>query len=158
MAACPPPSVSEEGQVYSVCIMYFSCFTISTPLCSQNINKQIVNIADENIRNYSFLNKYHHTKSKNYFKRQNQIRHWIPMFIGTPCIYNFGQKLLKKVIFINLSTFIFVNSLFKIIILFEQNIPHEKNREIPLWKVKRNKKNKKYRLQGLHLGIPNSQF
>ena len=91
----------------------------------QSKHKQTnVNIADENIRNYSFLNKYHHTKSKNYFKRQNQI--------GTPCIYNFGQKLLKKVIFINLSTFISVNSLFKIIILFEQNIPHEKNREIPL--------------------------
>ena len=28
---------------------------ISTPVCSQNINKQIVNIADENITDYSFL-------------------------------------------------------------------------------------------------------
>ena len=35
---------SEDGQVYSVSILQFSYFT---PLCSQNINKQNVNIADE---------------------------------------------------------------------------------------------------------------
>jgi len=52
---------------------------LSTTICSQNINKQIVSIADENLR-------YHYTKSKNYFKRLYRIRHWIPMFIGTPCI------------------------------------------------------------------------
>ena len=28
---------------------------LSTPLCSQNINKQIVNIADENLTDYSFF-------------------------------------------------------------------------------------------------------
>ena len=29
-----------------------------------------------------------YTKSKNYLKRQYWIRHWIPMFIGTPCKNN----------------------------------------------------------------------
>ena len=28
---------------------------------------------------------YHYTKSKHYLKRRYRIRHWIPMFIGTPC-------------------------------------------------------------------------
>ena len=36
----------------------------STTVCSQNINKQIVNIADENLTDYSFLSRYHYTKSK----------------------------------------------------------------------------------------------
>ena len=35
-------------------------------ICSQNINKQIVNIADENLTDYSFIRRYHHTKPKNY--------------------------------------------------------------------------------------------
>ena len=37
-------------------------------LCGQNINKQIVNIADENLTEYSFLSRYHYIKSKNYWK------------------------------------------------------------------------------------------
>ena len=45
-----------------------------------------MNIADETLTDYSFLSRYHHTKSKNYLKRQYRIRHWIPMSIGTPCI------------------------------------------------------------------------
>ena len=61
-------------------------FYYKTPLCSQNINKQIVNIADKNLTDYRFLSRYHYTKSKNYLKRQYRIRHWIPMFTGTPCI------------------------------------------------------------------------
>ena len=52
----------------------------------QNINKQIVNISDENLMDYSFLKRYHYTKSKNYLRRRYWSRHWIPMFIGTPCI------------------------------------------------------------------------
>ena len=44
---------SEDGQVYSVCILQFSFF-LSKTVCSQNINKQIVNIADENITDYAF--------------------------------------------------------------------------------------------------------
>ena len=59
---------------------------ISTPLCNQNINKQNVNIADETLTDYSFLSRYYYAKSKNYLKRRYQIRHWIPMFIGTPCM------------------------------------------------------------------------
>ena len=37
---------------------------------------------------YSFLSRYHYTKSKKYLKRRYRIRHWIPMFIGTPCMLN----------------------------------------------------------------------
>ena len=59
---------------------------LSTTVCSQNINKQNVNIADKTLTDYSFLRRYHNTKSKNYLKRRYRIRHWIPMFIGTPCI------------------------------------------------------------------------
>ena len=33
---------SEDGQVYSVCILHFFVL-LSTTVCSQNINKQIVN-------------------------------------------------------------------------------------------------------------------
>jgi len=51
-------------------------------VCRQNINKQIVNIADQN---YSFLRRYQYTKSVNYLKIRYRIRHWILMFIGTPC-------------------------------------------------------------------------
>ena len=39
---------------------------LSTTECSQNINKQIVNIADETLTDYSFLSRYHYTKYKNY--------------------------------------------------------------------------------------------
>ena len=65
---------SEDGHFY-------------TTVCSQNINKQNVNIADETLTNYSFLSMCHYTKSKNYLKRRYWILHWIPMFFGTPCIY-----------------------------------------------------------------------
>ena len=64
----------EDVQVYSVCILYFLVL-LSTIVCSQNINKQNVNIADETLTDYSFLIRYHYTKSKNYLKRRYQIRH-----------------------------------------------------------------------------------
>ena len=48
---------------------------LSTIMCSQNINKQIVNIADENLTDYSFLNRYRYTKSKNFLRRRYRIRH-----------------------------------------------------------------------------------
>ena len=35
----------------------------------------IVNIADETLTDYSFLSRYHYTKSKNYLKRRYRIRH-----------------------------------------------------------------------------------
>ena len=45
-------------------------------------------IADEILTDYNILSRYHYTKSKNYLKRRYRILHWIPMFIGTPCISN----------------------------------------------------------------------
>ena len=75
---------TEDGQVYSVCILQFSCFTKYNRM--QSKHKQTnVNIADETLTYYSFLSRYHYTKSKNYLKRRYRIRHWIPMFFGTPC-------------------------------------------------------------------------
>jgi len=59
----------------------------------QNINKQHVTIADETFTDYSFLSYYHNTKLNNYLKRRYRIRHWIPMFIGTPCSFNTILKL-----------------------------------------------------------------
>ena len=57
---------SEDGQVYSVCILQFSYFKT---VYNQNINKQNVNIAQMKIlRITSFLSRYHYTKSKNYLK------------------------------------------------------------------------------------------
>ena len=58
---------------------------LSATVCSLNINKQNVNIADKALTaltDYSFLSIYTYTKSKNYLKRLYRI----PMFIGTPCI------------------------------------------------------------------------
>ena len=43
---------SEDGQVYSVCILQFSCFTKYTLM--QSKQKQNVNIADENFTDYAF--------------------------------------------------------------------------------------------------------
>ena len=65
---------SEDGQV--TLFVYCSFLVLpSTPLRSQNINKQNVNIADETLTDYSFLSWYHYTKSKNYLKRRYRIRH-----------------------------------------------------------------------------------
>ena len=63
---------SEDGQVFSVCILQFSGFTKYNRM-QQNINKQNANIADETLTDYSFLIRYHYTKSKNYLKRRDQI-------------------------------------------------------------------------------------
>jgi len=60
---------------------------LSKTVCSKNINKHNVNIADETLTDYSFLSGYHYTKSKNSLKRRFRIRHWIPMFIGTTCTF-----------------------------------------------------------------------
>ena len=59
---------SEYGQVYSVCIYCNFLVLLSTTGCSQNINKQNVNIADETVTDYSFLSGYHYIKSKNYLQ------------------------------------------------------------------------------------------
>ena len=62
---------------------------LNTTVCILSINKQNVNISHKTFTYYCFLSRYHYTKSKNYFKRRYQIRHWIPMFIATPCILFF---------------------------------------------------------------------
>ena len=64
---------SEDGQVLSVCILQFSCFTKYNRM--QSKHKQNVYIEDETLTDYSFLSWYHHTKSKNYLKRRYRIRH-----------------------------------------------------------------------------------
>ena len=51
---------------------------------SQNINKQIVNIADKNLTDYSFLSGYHYTKSKNYSKDDIEFVTKFPCLLGHP--------------------------------------------------------------------------
>ena len=51
-------NVKTDVQVYSVCILKF-LLLLNTYICSQNINKQIVNIADEIPTDYSFLSRDH---------------------------------------------------------------------------------------------------
>ncbi len=54
--------------------------------CATWIYATFASVRDcETLTDYSFLSRYHYTKSKNYLKRRYRIRHWIPMFIGTPC-------------------------------------------------------------------------
>ena len=65
---------SEDGQVYSIAYCNFLVL-LSTTVCSQNINKQNVNIADETLTDYSILRRYHYTKLKHYLKRRYRIRH-----------------------------------------------------------------------------------
>ena len=64
---------SEDGKF--TLIIYNVLFLLSTNVCSQNIIKQNVNIADEILSDYSFLSRHHYTKSKNYSKRRYRIRH-----------------------------------------------------------------------------------
>ena len=70
-----PQDDSEDGQVYSVFILQFPCFTIKYNRMQSNINKQNVNKTDETLKDYSFLSWYRFTKSKNYLKRRYRIRH-----------------------------------------------------------------------------------
>ena len=44
----------QDEQVYSVCKLSFSCFTKYNRICSQNINKQIVNIAKKILRTRAY--------------------------------------------------------------------------------------------------------
>ena len=65
---------SEDGQVYSVCILLFSCITQFNRMQSKHKQKN-VNIADETLTDYSFLSRYHYTKSKKYLNGRYRIRH-----------------------------------------------------------------------------------
>ena len=57
---------SEDGQFYSVHCNFL--ILLSTTVCSQNINKQIVNIAEENLTDIAFSVGI--ILSKNYLKRR----------------------------------------------------------------------------------------
>ena len=58
-----------------------------TTVCSQNINKQIVNISDENLTNSSFLNRYHYTESKINLKDNIEFVTEFPCLLGHPVWY-----------------------------------------------------------------------
>ena len=119
---------------YSVCILQFSWFTEDNRMQSKHKQTNFVTIADETLTDYSFLSRYHYTKSKNYLKRRYRIRHWIPMFIGTPCMIidqvsiifeSFGLlKYLTKVNFIFLAyvkTQSSLRNLFYLLVWFWRN-------------------------------------
>ena len=74
---------SDDGQVYSIVYCNFLVF-LSTTVCSQNINKQNVNLADKTLTDYSFLSRYHYTKSKNQLKRHIKFVTEFPCLLGHP--------------------------------------------------------------------------
>ena len=65
---------SEDGQVYSVFILQFSCSTKYNRMQSKHKQTKCEH-ADKTLTDYSFLSRYHYTKSKNYLKRRYRIRH-----------------------------------------------------------------------------------
>ena len=66
---------SEDGQVYSVCKLEFSCFTKYNRMQSKQKPINCEHSMDENLTDYSFLSRYYYTQSKNYLKRRYRIRH-----------------------------------------------------------------------------------
>ena len=66
---------SEDGQVYSVCVLQFACFTKYTLMQSKHKQTKCEHIADDTPTDYSFLSRYNYTKSKKYLKRRYRIRH-----------------------------------------------------------------------------------
>ena len=65
---------SEDGQVYSVCMLQFSCFTKYNRIQSKHKQTKFEH-SRQTLTDYSFLSRNHHTKSKNYLKRRYRIRH-----------------------------------------------------------------------------------
>ena len=57
-----------------------------TTVCNQNINKQILDSADENLLEHSFLSRFHFAKSKIIWKEHIEIVISIPVFIVPHCI------------------------------------------------------------------------
>ena len=47
-------SQEEQSRKFTLFVYYNFLVLLSTPVCSQNINKQNVNIADENLTDYAF--------------------------------------------------------------------------------------------------------
>ena len=134
MSIMSPQDEQWRRTSYSVCILQFSWFTEDNRMQSKHKQTNFVTIADETLTDYSFLSRYHYTKSKNYLKRRYRIRHWIPMFIGTPCMIidqvsiifeSFGLlKYLTKVNFIFLAyvkTQSSLGNLFYLLVWFWRN-------------------------------------
>ena len=86
------------------------------------MKKQIVNIAEEHFTDYSFLSILKYNKSKNYLRRQYQIRHWIPMFIGTPfTVYNAPKTLINWPPYMSLFSMLWMKKLrFECIVYMKQ--------------------------------------
>ena len=56
-------------------------------VCSQNKNKQILNIADKNLTEYSFLSRYHYTKSiRIVYKDDIEFVTEFPCLLGHPVL------------------------------------------------------------------------
>ena len=71
---------------------------LSTTVCSQNINKENVNIADGTLTAYCFLSRYHYTKKKNYLKKNDiEFVTEFPCSLGHPV---FQPKKMYKFCFI----------------------------------------------------------
>jgi len=66
--------------LYTVIFLFY--YVHCTSVCSQNRNKQLVNIAGETLTDYGFLSRYHYTKSKNYLKRRFVTE--FPCLLGYP--------------------------------------------------------------------------
>ena len=62
--------MNSEDDKFTLFVYCNFLVLLSTTLSSQNLNKHNVNIADETLTDYSFLSRYHYTKSKNYLKRR----------------------------------------------------------------------------------------
>ena len=80
----------EDGQGYFVCILQFSCFTKYNRMQSKHKQTKC-ELADESLTDYSFLTRYHFTKSKNYFKRLDiEFVTEFPCLLGHPVLYMDG--------------------------------------------------------------------
>ena len=73
----------EDGQVYSVVYCNFLVL-LSTTLCSQNINKQNVKIADETLTNYSFSVGITKLNQINIWKDDIEFVTEFPCLLGHP--------------------------------------------------------------------------
>ena len=70
----PQDVYSEDGQVYSVYILQFSCFS-KYNLMQLKHKQTKCEHSRQNSSDYSFLSKYNYSDSQNYLKRRYRIRH-----------------------------------------------------------------------------------
>ena len=56
----------------------------STAVCSQNINKQNVNIADKTLTDYNFLSRHHYIKQRIIYKDDIEFVTEFPCLLGHP--------------------------------------------------------------------------